>query len=102
MSFEAIAKSDYTPKKKEINITVGDQTHIFYANEITHFQRLHVSTIQNQGGDAFSKLVVYSITDRDGKHMSEEQAASLSAEHAGLFFKEAAAINYGTEQDEKN
>lgn len=98
MSFEALQSSDYTAKKEEILIKVGDKEIKFTANEISYLQRLHVAAIQDQGGDAYSQLVAYSIQDPEGKHMNLDQVRKLGPEHAQVFFIAAARVN---KQDDK-
>lgn len=93
MSFDDLKKADVTPKREEIKIKSGDKDLVFYANEISYLQRLNLAGIQATGGDSYSQLVVYSITDQDGKHMTIEQAQGLSDEHAEIFFVAAAKVN---------
>jgi hypothetical protein len=101
MSFDALKAADVTPKKKEVKIKVGENTYKFTAKEIPYLQRLHLASIQQSGGDAFTQLIVYSIVDQDGKHMSVDQANGLSPEHAEAFFVAASEVN-AQGQEEKN
>lgn len=92
MSFSELEKT-YTPKRETVTIKSGDRSLTFHANEISYLQRVHLGTIQSGGGDSYTQLVVYSITDEDGKHMTLEQAQKLSPEHAEKFFIAAAKVN---------
>ena len=98
MSFDELKKSDYSPKKKEISIKVGDKELKFVATECTYLQRLHLAAIQQSGEDSYSQLIVYSITDEQGKHMTSSQAQSLSPEHQEIFFVAAASVNSQLEE----
>lgn len=89
MSFENIISSDVVRKKKEV--VIGEYK--FYANELTYPQRLHLAILQQGGGDSFTQMIVYSITDKDGKRMTIEQASKLSDEHAAAFFIAATDVN---------
>lgn len=100
MSFAELQKSNYVAKKEEIIIRVDDRDLRFFANEISYLQRLNLASIQSNGGDSYSQLVVYSITDEDGKHMTAEQAQGLSPEHSEIFFLAAAKVN-AQEEDKK-
>lgn len=101
MSFDALKAADVTPKKKEVKIKVGENTYKFTAKEIPYLQRLHLASIQQSGGDAFTQLIVYSVVDEAGKHMTLEQASGLSSEHAEVFFVAASEVN-AQEVKEKN
>lgn len=101
MSFDELKGADVTPKKKDIDISVDDKLLKFTANEISYLQRLNLATIQNNGGDPFTSLVVYSIKDENGKHMTFEQAKSLKEEHIRLFLSAANEVNYA-DTTEKN
>jgi len=101
MSFDALKAADVTPKKKEVKIKVGETTYKFTAKEIPYLQRLHLASIQQAGGDAFTQLIVHSIVDEKGAHMSIDQANALSKEHAESFFVAASEVN-AQEAGEKN
>lgn len=101
MSFDALTAADVTPKIKEVPITVGDKTYKFTAHEIGYLQRLHLSSIQRSGGDPFTQLIVYSIKDESGKHMTVNQAIQLPDDAAEKFFVAASEVN-NQEVDEKN
>lgn len=100
MSFSELTNSNYAAKKEEVKITLGDKELVFHANEISYLQRLNLSAIQATGGDSYAQLVVYSITDQDGKHMTLDQATKLSPEHQEAFFIAAAKVN-SAEEDKK-
>lgn len=93
MSFDALKSSDITRKIKDIEIKVGENTLKFQAKEISYLQRMHIAHAQKSGGDPFVQLLVYSIVDEAGKHMSPEQAAQLSDIHALQFFTAASEVN---------
>lgn len=101
MSFDALVNSNLNAKKKDISFEVAGKKVSFTANEISYLQRLNLSVIQQSGGDAFTQLVVYSIKDEQGKHMTFEQAQGLSEEHAQAFFVAASEVNK-QETEEKN
>lgn len=101
MSFDALKASDVTTKKQSVDIKVGDKSFHFTAKEISYLQRLHLASIQQSGGDVFSQMIVYSIVDEDGKHMSMQQARQLASEHAETFFLAASQVN-AQEEAEKN
>lgn len=93
MSFDALKASDVTRKTKDIDITVGENVYRFTAKEISAMQRMHMANVQKNGGDPFQQLIVYSITDPEGKHMTLEQAEKLDDVHALAFFSAAAEVN---------
>jgi NAD-specific glutamate dehydrogenase len=101
MGFNDLIQAGYAAKKEEVLVTVGDKEVTFYANEITHLQRLNISVLQNSGADFYTQLVVYSITDENGQHMTKEQAAALPPEYAEKFFIAAAKVNAKDEQEKK-
>lgn len=101
MSFSDIINSDVQRRKKEVVIKVGDKEHKFYANELTYPQRLSIAVIEKNGGDAFGQMILFSITDKDGAHMSLDQVSRLSDEHAASFFFAATEVNR-VEDEEKN
>lgn len=100
-SFDEIVGSDVQKKKEEVVIKVGDKEHKFYANELTYPQRLNVAILQQSGGDSIAQMILFSITDKDGRHMSLDQIGKLSEEHAAAFFIAANSIN-STEVAKKN
>lgn len=101
--FDALFDSSKQPKKKDIEIDVSGNKLKFTANEISYLQRLHLSQIQSAGGDAYSKLIEYSIVDKDGFKMSTEQVNSLPQEYAEKFFLAATEVNSTTDgKTEKN
>lgn len=91
MSFEDLKKSSYAARREEFKV----QDYTFYANELSYLQRLNVSAVQQTGGDYASHLVVASITDQDGKHMTMGQFLSLDHTIQEEFFVKAAKINSG-------
>ena len=93
MSFDALKASDVTKKSEEVKIKIGDKEYKFQANEIGYLQRLNLATLQKSGGDSFTQLIVYSITDENGFHMTLEQARALHDDHAEAFFVAAAKVN---------
>jgi hypothetical protein len=100
--FDDLFKSDVQPKTEEVKLKVGEKTLTFTANEISYLQRLHLSQLQSQGGEAFTQLIVYSITDADGQHMTREQANRLPSEYAEQLFIAATKVNSGEVKTEKN
>jgi hypothetical protein len=93
MSFDALKKSDVTKKTKDVLLKVGDVEYKFKANEISYLQRLNIASAQANGGDPFSLLLVYSIVDQDGNHMTVEQAQALDSSHAEALFLAASEVN---------
>lgn len=93
MSFDALKAADVTAKKKEVVIQVGENSYVFTATEISYMQRLNLAAIQHAGGDAFTQLMIYSIVDADGRHMSAQQANALAPEHAEKLFVAATEVN---------
>ena len=93
MSFDELKAVDVTAKVKDIEIAVGEKTLRFKAKEISILQRMHIAQAQKNGGDPFVQLIVYSIVDEDGKHMTHAQASALADAHAVIFFAAAAEIN---------
>lgn len=100
MSFDAIVNSDVrSSQPKEIEI--GGYT--FYANEIKSYERLHLGTLNALDQEGYSQLVLYSITDQDGKKMTREQLDALNDDVFMKFFNAALEINQVDEVDsEKN
>ena len=96
MSFDKIIKSDVIRKKKEIE--VGEYK--FYANELNFPERLALSVTQNVA-EQFTSLVINSITDQEGKHMTSEQASNLPDNVFDKFLAAALELNK-VEQSEKN
>lgn len=101
MSFDDLVASDATPKKKEVKIKLGDKTYSFTATEVTYLQRLNLASISQSGGDPFTQLIVFSIVDEHGKHMSLAQAQALADEHAEALFVAASEVNTQSDK-EKN
>lgn len=101
MSFDILKSTDVRRKTKEVKISVNGNDYTFFAKEITYLQRLHLASLQQAGSDVFSQLVVYSITDVDGKHMTTQQAEALAPEHAEILFVAASDVNK-PESVEKN
>src|SRR5690606_29729571 len=101
MSFDELLNSDYTPKREEVIIKSGDKEYKFFANEISYLQRINLSSIQHVGGDSYTHLVMYSIADEDGKHMTLEQASKLPPEYAEKLFVAAAKVNNSKEDVKK-
>lgn len=93
MSFEELKQRDYTAKKKELSFDIGGKKVNFTANEISYIQKIHLSTMQARGEDAYTQLIVYSIKDEAGRGMTLEQAAGLDSEYAEAFFIAAAEVN---------
>lgn len=96
MSFDKIIRSDVIRKKKEIE--VGEYK--FYANELNFPERLALSVSQNIS-EQFTALVINSITDQEGKHMTSEQALNLPDDVFDKFLGAALELNK-VEQSEKN
>lgn len=101
MSFAELTNANYAPKREEVKIKVGDKEVIFFANEISYLQRLHLSSIQSLGGDSYSQLVSYSITDKDGRHSTPDDVRALSDEHQEALFVAAAKVNSVEESKKK-
>lgn len=101
MSFDKIIVKDYAPKTERVEIEVGDETLVFTAKELPFVQRLMIDAIRQQGQDHVSRLLVLSVTDSDGKHMTEDQAASLPPEYALPLVTAALKVN-AAEDVEKN
>lgn len=97
MSFDSLAVNEFTPKKEEIALKFGEKSFTFYANELSHLQMLQIYA----SPDAYSKLVLSSITDQDGAKMTKGQLEKLSAEHQELFFVAAAKVNKQEENKKK-
>lgn len=98
MSFDKLKASSYEKKCEDIEIVVKneDATDVvlkFQAKEISYLQRLKLAEIQHKGNEAFTHLIVFSIVDEKGKHMTFEQAESLSPEYQEKFFLAAARVN---------
>ncbi len=93
MSFDELTQGDFSAKREEIVIKSNGKNLTFYANEISYLQKLNLASIQSSGGDLYTNLVVYSITDQHGKHMTMDQARKLSPDHQGVFFEAAAKVN---------
>lgn len=102
MSFEELAKSNYAPKTEEVKIKHGDKDFVFTANEISFLQRLNLSGLQSVGGDSYSQLVVYSIKDQDGRHMTLNQVQSLHPDIQEKFFVAAARVNSAEDAKKKD
>lgn len=100
MSFDEL-KSATAKKVEKVTIESGDKKFYFTANEITYIQRLHLASIQQAGGDALTQMIVYSIKDEQGRHMTLAQAEQLADEPAQAFFMAASKVNAG-EEAEKN
>lgn len=98
MSFEELSKSTYAPKKSEFKVS----EHTFFATEISYLQRLNISAVQQSGGDYYSLLVVYSITDKGGNHMTLDLLNGLPPEYQEQFFIEAAKVNTQEEVKKKS
>lgn len=96
MSFDKITKSDVVRKKQEIE--VGEYK--FYANELNFPERLALSVSPNVS-EQFTALIVNSITDQDGTHMTREQALNLPDEVFDKFLAVALELNK-VEKTEKN
>lgn len=101
MSFDALVTTDCVPKKEEIKIKIKDTTLIFYANEISYLQRINLAAVQENGGDQYLQLIVFSITDQAGKHMSPDQARALPPEFQQIFFVAAAKVNSQPDEPKK-
>lgn len=93
MSFDKLKKSSYSAKSQEVVIESGGDKITFHAKELSYLQRLDLSTIKESGGDFYSHLVVMSIVDQDGKHMTLDQCSSLDPEIQEKFFLAAAKVN---------
>lgn len=100
MSFDEIT-SDVQRRKKEVVLKHNGKEFKFFANEITYPQRLGVALEQHKGGDSLTQMIIFSITDEDGKNMTKEQAQKLSDEHAAILFEAASKVNEVVEE-EKN
>jgi len=100
--FEELLSSSVVRKKKLVEIKLQNKTLEFTANEISYAERLHLSQISVLGGEAFSQLIMYSITDPDGKRMTREQVNALPDEVAEKFFIAATEINSVEVKTEKN
>lgn len=101
MSFSELANANYAPKREEVKIKVGDRELVFHANEISYLQRLNLYAIKSIGGDSYTQLVVYSITDQDGKHMTLDQAEKLSPDIQEKFFVAATKVNSSEDSKKK-
>lgn len=93
MSFAELKKSDYSQKTKEFVIEHSGKSFKFKAKELSFLQRLNLAAVQQGGGDTFTNLVVQSIVDEDGKHMTVDQAVSLPEEVQLKFFEMASEVN---------
>lgn len=96
MSFDKIIQCDVIRKKKELEI--GEYK--FYANELNFPERLALSVTANVS-EQFTTLVINSITDQEGKHMTREQALNLPDDVFDKFLAAALELNK-VEQSEKN
>lgn len=101
-AFDDILAASLQRKTEKVEFDVNDKKLIFTATEISYLQRLHLSQLQSSGGEAFSQLLVYSIKDADGNHMTLEQVACLPPEYAEKFFIAATKVNSGEIKTEKN
>lgn len=99
MSFDDLVKSDLARKSVPLVIKSGDKEIEFTANELTYPQRLQIAILQQNGGDSFSQLIVFSIKDKDGRSMTMSQAQSLPEEYFVKFFEAATKVNVVEEKN---
>lgn len=94
MSFLELAKASVSRRKKEVSIKLPDgKDLVFTATEISFLQRVDLGVSANNGGDVHTNLIIQSITDQDGTHMTLEQARALSSEHQEVFYRAALDVN---------
>lgn len=95
MSFSELTQNSAAKRKKEFSVKFADKDYIFFANEISYFQKLQLAALTQEGKEAFTQMIVLSITDKDGKNMTKEQAIALPNEIAEKFIIEASEVNAG-------
>lgn len=100
MSFAEITK-DYSPKTQEVLIEVNGNVYKFIAHEMSFLASQEIGLKQTNGENWLEHLLVNSIKDEQGNHMSADQAQRLSPEHADKFIAAAVAVNSRGES-EKN
>ena len=100
MSFDQIINESYKPKREEVVLNAGDVSVTLYATEISYLSFLEISARSQQGTGWFRDLVVASIVDASGKHMTLAQAEALSSDHASALLDAALRVN-NKEQVEK-
>lgn len=98
MSFSELLKSNYKPREKNITISLNGKDIVFKAVEMSAAARLGISVARSSGSDWVSELIVASIIDPDGKHMTLEQAKALEEEYATKFFLAASEVNFVGEE----
>ena len=94
MSFSELAKASVARRKKDVTITMPDGGElVFHANEISYLDRVSLGVSSLKDGDINTRLIVMSITDADGNHMTMDQALKLSDEHQEVFYRAALDVN---------
>lgn len=94
MSFDELAKATVARRKKAVTIKMPDGSElVFQANEISYLDRVSLGVSSLKDGDINTRLIVMSITDPDGKHMTVDQARNLSNEHQEVFYRAALDVN---------
>lgn len=94
MSFDQLLKATVARRKKDVSIKMPDGSVLtFQANEVSYLDRVNLGIYGLKNGDVNTRLIVMSITDQDGHHMTEEQAKGLSYEHQEVFHHAALDVN---------
>lgn len=101
MSFDKLTVKDYTPKSDKVIIEVGDDKLEFTAKELSFMQSIRVDAARRSGEDHLTLLMVLSIVDSDGRHMTMEQALALNRDYALPLIEAAIRVNQ-REEAEKN
>ncbi len=92
MSFSEITK-DYVAKTAEVLIEHGGKTFKFTAHELSFIASQEIGLKRASGEDWLEHLLVHSIKDENGSHMTADQAKKLSPEHADKFIAAAISVN---------
>lgn len=102
MSFAELAKAAVARRKKDVPIKMPDGREIvFQANEISFIDRVELGLASRSDGDVNTRLIVLSITDPSGNHMTMEQARNLSNEHQEVFYRAALDVSSLADSDAK-
>lgn len=91
MSFDQL--TDATKKREAIEFTVGKGVITLYANQLSYIQKMNISVKFKDTRDLFTPLILMSIVDQDGHHMSENQLNGLSDEVQKKLFNAALNVN---------